>query len=148
VVERHHATGNVGKAFIGGFGLKKGALASSIAHDNHNIVVIGANPADMAVAVNRVAAMDGGIAAVEDGSVLAEIPLPVCGLLTDVDAWTLAEERQKVLAVAQNLGCTVPEPFMFLSFITLAAIPTFAITDKGFIDCLQQKIVEPVESWA
>ena len=148
VVERHHATGNIGKAFIGGFGLKRGALASSIAHDNHNVVVMGVDPADMAVAVNRVVEMEGGIAAVEDGRVLAEIPLPVCGLLTDVDAWTLTGQRQKVLDASRALGCTVPEPFMFLSFITLAAVPAFAITDKGFVDCLQQKLIEPVVSWA
>jgi adenine deaminase len=148
VVERHHATGNIGRAFIGGFGLKRGALASSIAHDNHNIVVMGVDPDDMAAAVNRVAAMEGGIAAVEGGQVLAEIRLPVCGLLTDLDAWTLAEQREKILEVSRTLGCTVPEPFMFLSFITLAAVPAFAITDKGFVDCLQQKLIEPVESWA
>jgi adenine deaminase len=148
VVERHHATGNIGKAFIGGFGLKRGALASSIGHDNHNIVVMGVDPADMAVAVNRVAEMEGGITAVENGQVLAEIQLPVCGLLTDVDAWTLSEQRQKVLDVSRSLGCIVPEPFMFLSFITLAAVPAFAITDKGFVDCFQQKLIEPVESWA
>jgi adenine deaminase len=148
VVERHHATGNIGKAFIGGFGLKSGALASSIAHDNHNVVVMGVDPADMAVAVNRVVDMEGGIVAVKDGQVLAEIQLPVCGLLTDVDAWTLADQREKVLGVARALGCTVPEPFMFLSFITLAAVPAFAITDKGFVDCLQQQLIEPVESWA
>ena len=104
VVERHHATGNIGKAFIGGFGLKRGALASSIAHDNHNVVVMGVDPADMAVAVNRVVEMEGGIAAVEDGRVLAEIPLPVCGLLTDVDAWTLTGQRQKVLDVVARPG--------------------------------------------
>ncbi len=148
VVERHHATGNIGKAFIGGFGLQRGALASSIGHDSHNVVVMGVDPADMAVAVNRVAGMEGGIVAVDRGQVLAEIPLPVCGLLTDVDAWTLSEQRQKVLDVAREFGCTVPEPFMFLSFITLAAIPAFAITDKGFVDCFQQTIVDPVEAWA
>ena len=138
----------VGKAFIGGFGLQRGALASSIGHDSHNIVVMGVDPADMAVAANRVAEMEGGIVAVDRGQVLAEIALPVCGLLTDVDAWTLSEQRQKVLDVARGLGCTVPEPFMFLSFITLAAIPAFAITDKGFVDCFQQTIVDPVEAWA
>lgn len=148
VIERHHATGNVGKAFIGGFGLKRGALASSIGHDNHNIVVMGVDPVDMAAAANRVVEMEGGIVAVEGGQVLADIPLPVCGLLTDVDAWTLSEQRQKVLDAARALGCTVPEPFMFLSFITLAAVPAFAITDKGFVDCFQQKLIDPVESWA
>ena len=108
VVERHHATGNIGKAFIGGFGLKRGALASSIAHDNHNIVVMGVDPADMAVAVNRVAELEGGIVAVENGRVLAEIQLPVCGLLTDVDAWTLTEQRQKILDVREPWAAPCP----------------------------------------
>jgi adenine deaminase len=148
VVERHHATGNIGKAFIGGFGMSRGAIASSIAHDNHNIVVMGADPEDMAVAVNAVTDMQGGVALVEDGEVIATIELPVVGLLSDLDAWTFAEHRQAVLAKAQALGCTVPEPFMFLSFITLAAIPAFAITDKGYVDCMKQEIIDPVLSWS
>jgi adenine deaminase len=148
VVERHHATGNVGKAFIGGFGLKKGAIASSIAHDNHNIVVMGVDPEDMAVAVNAVADMQGGVVVVADGEIVDAIALPVVGLLSDMDAWTFAEERKRVLDVAQGLGCAVPEPFMFLSFITLAAIPAFAITDKGYVDCMKQALIDPVLSWS
>ena len=147
VVERHRATGNVGKAFIGGFGLQRGAMASSIAHDNHNIVVMGVSPADMAIAANRVADMDGGIVLVDGGQVVAEIPLPLFGLLTDTDAWTLAGQREAVLAKAREMGCAVPEPFMFLSFITLAAIPEFAITDRGYVDCLKQQLIEPVLAW-
>ncbi len=131
VVERHQATGNIGKAFIGGFGLKQGAIASSIAHDNHNIVVMGVDPKDMAVAVNKVAEMQGGVVLVKDGEVIATIELPVVGLLSDLDAWTFAEHRQVVLDEAQALGCTVPEPFMFLSFITLAAIPAYASHRQG-----------------
>ncbi len=146
VVERHHETGNVGKAFIGGFGLKRGAIASSIAHDNHNIVVMGVNPADMAMAANQVADMGGGIVLVEDGQIVDAIELPIVGLLSDLDAWTFAKKRQLVLEKAQGLGCTVPEPFMFLSFITLAAIPAFAITDKGYVDCLKQQLLDPVLS--
>jgi adenine deaminase len=148
VIERHHQTGNVGRAFIGGFGLKQGALASSAAHDNHNIVVIGANPEDAAIAANRVAELNGGIVIVNEGKVLAEIALPLVGLLTDTDAWTLAEQRQTLLDQARALGVTVPEPFMFLSFITLAAIPSFAITDKGYIDVALQQIKDPVLSWS
>ncbi len=148
VVERHHQTGNIGRAFIGGFGLKRGALASSVAHDNHNIVVIGANPEDAAIAANRVAELNGGIVIVNEGKVIGEIALPLLGLLTDTDAWTFAEQRQAVLDQARALGVTVPEPFMFLSFITLAAIPSFAITDKGYIDVALQQIKDPVLSWS
>lgn len=148
VVERHHQTGNIGKAFLGGMGLKRGAMASSIGHDHHNIVVIGANPADMAFAANRVAGLQGGIVLVENGQVVYEIPLPILGLLTDLDAWTLAEKRQALLAEAKERGCSVSDPFMFLSFITLAAIPAFSITDKGYVDVQEQKLIDPVLSYS
>jgi adenine deaminase len=148
VIERHHKTGNIGKAFIGGMGLKRGALASSIGHDHHNIVVMGANPEDMAIAANRVAEQQGGIVLVEDGRVVEEILLPILGLLTDMDAWTLAEKRQTLLKEAKERGCSVSDAFMFLSFITLAAIPAFAITDKGYVDVAQQKQVDPVLSFS
>ncbi len=147
VVERHHATGNVGKAFIGGFGLERGAMASSVAHDNHNVVVMGVDPEDMALAVRRVVELDGGIVLADDGRVVGEMALPLFGLLTDIDARTLAEDRQALLDKAREMGCTVPEPFMFLSFITLAGIPQFAVTDKGYIDCRRQTVVEPILGW-
>lgn len=147
VVERHHQTGNIGKAFIGGFGLREGAVASSMAHDNHNIVVMGTNPEDMAQAVERIVEIDGGIVLVKQGALLGELPLPLCGLLSDQDAWSLSEDRMTLLEQIKELGCSVPEPFMFLSFITLSAIPQFAITDMGYIDCIRQQIMEPVLQW-
>ena len=122
-------------------------MASSIGHDHHNIVVMGADPEEMAVAANRVAELNGGIVLVEDGKVVKEIPLPICGLLTDVDAWTLAEQRQELLAAAAELGCKVSDAFMFLSFVTLAAIPAFAVTDKGYVDVMTQQLVDPVLEW-
>ncbi len=147
VIERHHETGNVGKAFVGGFGLKRGAMASSVAHDNHNIVVMGADPDDMALAAGRVAELDGGVVLAENGRLVGEMALPLWGLLADADARMLAEERQTLLDKAGEMGCTVPEPFMFLSFITLAGIPQFAVTDKGYVDCLRQAVVEPILGW-
>ena len=144
VIERHHRTGNIGKAFLGGMGLQRGAMASSIGHDHHNIVVMGVGPEDMAVAANRVAELQGGIVLVEDEQVLDEIAFPILGLLTDTDAWTLAQKRAALLDGAREMGCGVSDAFMFLSFITLAAIPAFAITDKGYVDVEQQKIIEPV----
>lgn len=144
VVERHHQTGNIGRAFLGGMGLKRGAMASSIGHDHHNIVALGANPADMAVAINRLAELQGGLVLVENGQVIDEIQLPILGLLTDLDAWSLAERRTALLDRARAMGCGVSDAFMFLSFITLAAIPAFSITDKGYIDVMQQKIIDPV----
>jgi adenine deaminase len=148
VVERHHGTGNIGRAFLGGMGLKRGAMASSIGHDHHNIVVMGADPQDMAVAANRVAGMQGGLVLVDGGQVVDEISLPILGLLTDLDAWTLAQKRQALLNKAGDMGCNVSDAFMFLSFITLAAIPAFAITDKGYVDVIKQKIIDPVLSYA
>lgn len=147
VIERHHETGNIGKAFIGGFGLSAGAMASSIGHDHHNIVAMGADPEEMALAANRVAELNGGIVLVKDGKVMKEIPLPIAGLLTDMDAWTLAQQRQELLAAAAELGCHVADAFMFLSFVTLAAIPAFAITDKGYINVMTQQIMDPVLEW-
>lgn len=148
VIERHHGTGNIGKAFLGGMGLKRGAMASSIGHDHHNIVVMGVDPADMAFAANRVVELQGGIVLVENGQVVDEIALPILGLLTDLDAWTLAEKRQTLLDKAREMGCGVSDAFMFLSFITLAAIPAFAITDKGYVDVMKQEIIDPVLGYA
>jgi adenine deaminase len=148
VIERHHASGAIGKAFMGGFGLKEGAMASSIGHDHHNIVVMGVNAADMAVAANRVAELGGGIVLVKDGAVVKEIALPISGLMTDLDAWTLAKERTELLDACKAQGSQVSDPFMFLSFVTLAAIPEFAITDKGFVNVMTQSVVDPVMSFA
>ena len=148
VVERHHGTGNIGRAFLGGMGLKRGAMASSIGHDHHNIVVMGADAGDMALAANHVAEMQGGIVLVDGGRVVDTIPLPILGLLTDVDAWTLARRREALLDRAREMGCGVSDAFMFLSFITLAAIPAFAITDKGYVDVMKQAIIDPVLGYA
>lgn len=148
VIERHHRTGNVGRAFLGGMGLKRGAMASSIGHDHHNIVTLGVNPADMATAVNRVAELQGGIVLVENGQVVGEIALPILGLLTDMDAWTLAQQRAALLEKTREMGCAVTDAFMFLSFITLAAIPAFSITDKGYVDVARQALMDPVLSFA
>jgi len=143
-VERHGKTGGIGKAFMGGFKLKKGAIASSMGHDNHNIIVMGTNHTDMAAAVNRVAALQGGQVFVVDGEVLYEIPFPVCGLQSDLSAEELAEEKRKFNATLRECGCEINYTCMFLSFICLAAIPLYAITDKGFIDVLQQKVIDPI----
>lgn len=148
VIERHHETGNIGKAFLGGMGLKRGAMASSIGHDHHNIVVMGVDPEDMAFAANRVAEMQGGIVLAENGEAVEEIRFPLLGLLTDTDAWTLAEKRATLLGKAAEMGCIVSDAFMFLSFISLAALPDFAITDKGYVDVMQQKIIDPVLGYA
>jgi adenine deaminase len=148
VVERHHRTGNIGRGFIGGFGLKRGALASSVAHDNHNIVTLGVEPEDLALAANRVAELHGGLVVAVDGRIVREIPLPQFGLLTPTDAWTLAGRRRELLQAASDLGCPLPEAFMFLSFITLVGFPEYSVTDHGYIDCVKQIKVEPLLAFA
>lgn len=143
-VERHGKNGNIGKAFMGGFKLKKGAIASSMGHDNHNIIVLGTNHADMAAAVNEVARLQGGQVFVIDGKVVSEIPFPVCGLQSDLSADELAEQKRAFNAALRENGCEIGFTCMFLSFICLAAIPLYAVTDHGFIDVLQQKVVDPI----
>jgi adenine deaminase len=143
-VERYGKNGNIGKAFMAGFNLKAGAMASSVAHDNHNIIVLGTNLEDMALAVNRCAELNGGQVVVVDGVVKEEVGYPVCGLLSDLDAITLADKKRALIAASRAAGSPISFPFMFLSFIGLAAIPEYAITDKGFIDVLKQQIVNPV----
>ena len=143
-VERYGINGNIGKGFIGGFNLKSGAIASSIAHDNHNIIVIGTNLADMETAVRHCQKMNGGQCIVNNNKVLADVAFPICGLMSDLSAEELAEQKSKMIAETHKLGSKIPIPFMFLSFIGLAAIPSYAITDKGFIDVEKQQIINPV----
>ncbi len=143
-VERHGKNGNVGKAFMGGFKLKKGAIASTMGHDNHNIIVMGTNHEDMAVAVNEAARLLGGQVYVVDGKVVNEIPFPICGLQSDLSAEELADAKRVFNSCLREYGCEINFTCMFLSFICLAAIPLYAVTDKGFIDVLQQKVIDPI----
>lgn len=145
-VERYGKNGNIGKGFMAGFNLKKGAMASSMAHDNHNIIVVGENLEDMAIAVNRCASLGGGQVVVVDGKVVEEVAFPICGLLSDLDAPTLADKKRALIKASQDAGSLINFPFLFLSFIGLAAIPEYAITDKGFIDVLKQEIINPIIS--
>ncbi|MFL5863493.1 MAG: adenine deaminase [Solirubrobacteraceae bacterium] len=135
VVERHRATGRVGRGFVTGFGLQRGALASTVAHDAHNLVVVGASGEDMATAVARLAGIGGGQVAVLDGAILAEIPLPLAGLMSDGSAAEVAAQSETLNRVAaERLGATVEEPFMQLSFIALSVIPQLRLTDGGLVD--------------
>ena len=143
-VERHGKNGNIGKAFMGGFHIRGGAMASSVGHDNHNIVVMGDNFEDMALAVNRCAELGGGQVIVRGGETVAEVAYPICGLLSDLPLDALAEKKKELNRVAHEMGTEIPIPFMFLSFICLAAIPAYAITDCGFIDVMTQSVIEPI----
>ncbi len=143
-VERYGKSGSVGKAFIKGFGLKSGALATSVGHDHHNLTAVGADPGDMALALNRIAEMDGGLAVAEGGKIMAEIPLPICGLLSPSGGEEVAERQGKMYEILRRMGNDMPSPFMTLSFITLIFIPAYGITDRGLLDVSQFTIVDPV----
>lgn len=132
-VERHKATGNVGVGYVHGFGLTRGALASSIAHDAHNIIVVGANDADILAAVQAVAASQGGLAAVVDGEVRAHLPLPIAGILSDGPLEEAAERYEHLEQTARDLGSTLHSPFGLLAFMALSVIPEARVTDQGFV---------------
>ncbi len=133
VVERHRATGRVGVGLVQGFGLKRGALASSIAHDAHNIVAVGVSDEDLLLAIGAVAEMQGGLATVADGQVLASLPLPVAGILSPEPLEKVAAAYERVEEAARSLGSTVPAPFALLSFMALSVIPEARVTDRGLV---------------
>ncbi|TML18905.1 MAG: adenine deaminase [Actinobacteria bacterium] len=133
-VERHLGTGRIGLGFVRGSGLQHGALASSVSHDAHNIVVVGVSDEDMALAVTRLAELGGGIVAVEDGRVHAELPLPVAGLLADAPLVEVIERSLACNDAARALGWSGATPFLTLSFLGLSVIPSLKITDRGLVD--------------
>jgi len=143
VVERYGKNGNIGIAFVRGFGLKSGALASSVSHDHHNIVVVGTNDADMAACVCAVESMQGGLAAASGGQILAHLPLPLGGLMSEHSAMDVIAELGQLSAEAQKLGCAMAAPFMTLSFISLPTVPELGITDKGLVDVRQHALISP-----
>lgn len=135
VIERHMHTGHKGIGYINGIGLKKGAIASSVSHDSHNLIVIGTNDADMAVAANRVLAMGGGNAVAADGKVVSEMPLPVAGLMTAAPAAEIAEQNRLVREAVHALGAPeTVEPFMNMAFVSLPVIPSLKMTTQGLVD--------------
>jgi len=142
VVERHRATGNIGLGLVTGFGLKRGALASSIAHDSHNIVVVGISDGDIFNAVKEIERLQGGLVAVAGGKVLASLALPVAGLLSEEAMETVAAKLEKLEQVAQDLGATLPSPLATLAFLALPVIPELRLTDLGLVDVKKFKIIE------
>jgi len=141
VIERHTGSGNMGKGFVRGFGLKKGALASSVAHDSHNIIVVGTNDEDMKEAVLGVVKMGGGLAAVCDNKICASLALPVAGLMSLEPLTVVNEKLDNIFKSARELGSALHDPFMALSFLALPVIPELKLTDKGLVDVRQFRIV-------
>ncbi|MGN0722338.1 MAG: adenine deaminase [Anaerovoracaceae bacterium] len=142
VIERHLNTGHKGLGFISGAGLKKGAIASSVAHDAHNLIVIGTNDRDMAIAANRIRSLGGGNAVVADGELIAEMPLPEAGLMSDLSAAETAAQNEAVRLAVHALGASDEiEPFMNMAFLSLPVIPYIKMTTLGLVDVDGQKLV-------
>jgi len=134
VVERHRGTGNIGLGFVQGFGLREGALASSVAHDSHNVICAGVSDADMMAAVKAVERMGGGLVAARQGAVIAELPLPIAGLMSGRPLAEVASGWRRMREASRALGCSLREPFMALFFLALPVIPALKITDRGLVD--------------
>jgi adenine deaminase len=134
VIERHRATGNVGKGFIKGFGLRQGAIAGTVAHDHHNLVVIGADDDSMRHAVQVLVEMGGGLVAVNGEQELASLSLPVAGLMTEQPIEQVRQEYDALIRAAQSLGSSMNDPFMAMSFMALEVIPKLKLTDVGLVD--------------
>ncbi len=131
VVERHRASGNIGKGFVKGFGIKEGAIASTVAHDSHNMIIIGTNDSDMLLAQKELVKSQGGKVVVRNGEVLAKLPLPIAGLMSDKDINFVTEQSEALNKAAKEIGCVVDDPFMTMGFLSLPVIPELKITDKG-----------------
>jgi adenine deaminase len=134
VIERHHATGRVGLGLVRGFGLREGAFASTVAHDAHNLVVVGVDDGDMALCAERAQALGGGLVVARGGEVVGELPLPVAGLLSDEPVEVVASRLEGLQALLREQGVAIDAPFMTLSFLALSVIPSLKITDRGLVD--------------
>lgn len=142
VLERHNNTGHRGLGFVNGISMKQGAIAASVSHDSHNLIVIGTNESDMALAANRIRALGGGMVTVNNGEILAEMPLPIAGIMTDVSAQLAAEQNERVRDSVYSLGVNGDiEPFMTMAFVSLPVIPHIKMTTNGLIDVDKFKLV-------
>ncbi|XOQ48473.1 MAG: adenine deaminase [Eubacteriales bacterium] len=135
VFERHHETGKVGFGFVKGFGIRCGAMASTVAHDAHNLLVIGTNDEDMALAANTLIACGGGMTAVQNGKVLGTVPLPIAGLMNDKPLEEMSRIVESLSAAWKQIGCNIVSPFMTMALIPLACLPELRLTDRGLVDC-------------
>ncbi len=141
VIERHKETGNVGLGFIKGWGLKEGALGTSIAHDSHNIIVVGTNDRDMFLAAQEIIRMQGGLVICNRRRILGSLPLPIAGIMSDQDLTSVRGKLEELHSITSSLGIRLKEPFMTLSFLALAVIPELKITDKGLVDVNHSRLI-------
>ncbi|RJE81624.1 adenine deaminase [Paracoccus sp. JM45] len=141
VIERHGKNGNIATGFVKGFGIARGAIASTVCHDHHNIAVVGADYADMALAANRLSEIEGGFVVAQNGQIIAELPLPVAGLMS-LESFEDVRDRLVILRdAARTLGVTLEEPFLQLAFLALPVIPALKITDRGMVDVTKFEII-------
>jgi adenine deaminase len=141
VVERHKASGNIGLGLVKGFGLKKGALGSSIAHDSHNIVVVGTNDQDIFTAIKEIEKLEGGLVVAAGGKIKGSLALPIAGLLSEEPLEAVVSKLEELQEIAAGWGCVLPSPFATLSFLALAVIPELRLTDKGLVDVVAFKLL-------
>ncbi len=142
VAERHKGTGRIGKGFVKGFGLKHGALASTVAHDSHNTIAVGTSDVELCRAMNRLRETNGGLVVADRNRILDELPLPIAGLMTSLEASDIASKVKELRETSATLGCTLNNPFMTLSFLALPVIPKLKITDYGLVDAEGLKVVD------
>ena len=142
VIERHKASGNIGKGFVKGFGIKEGAIASTVAHDSHNMIVIGTNDADMLKAIKELVKSQGGKVIVKNNEVVAKLDLPIAGIMSEDYAVDFLSKYKKLKEGEKIIGCTLEEPFMTMSFLSLSVIPELKLTDKGLMDVINNKFTE------
>jgi adenine deaminase len=141
VIERHHGTGNVGKGFVQGIGLERGAIAGTVAHDHHNLVILGCDDESMRTAAEAVAEAGGGQAAAEKDRVLARVALPIAGLMSGRPASAVGEDVRALKRAARSLGSPAPDPFTTMSFLALEVVPSLKLTDLGLVDVEKFEIV-------
>ncbi len=142
VFERHHRTGKVGKGFLTGFGIKEGALAQTVSHDAHNLLVVGTNEKDMAVAANALIDCGGGLVVVQNGKVIAIAELPVAGLMSEENAQVMSNKIKNIEEEWNKVGCKLPSPFMTMGIASLACIPNLRLTNRGIVDCINFKFLD------
>ena len=139
VIERHRASGNIGLGFVKGFGLKSGAIASTVAHDSHNMIIIGTNDDDMYRAAVEIVKSQGGKVVIENGKTLAKLELPIAGLISDKSSEEVISQLQVLNEAVKRIHCKIKDPFMSMAFLSLPVIPELKITDKGLIDVCEFK---------
>jgi adenine deaminase len=145
-IERHGGPGTIGLGFVQGLGLSRGAVASTVAHDNHNLLVVGMDDDDMLAAVERLRETGGGMVAVDAGEVIGEVRLPIAGLISDRSVADVADEVRSLARAYEALGCELEYPFMMVSFLSLGVIPALRVTNRGLVDGREFVLVDPVLS--